>query len=260
MTTTTFARAHDGTRLAVQCQGAGSPLVLLAGQANNHTWWNRVREDFHAAHRTVTMDFRGTGASDAPDGSYSTRGFAEDVVAVLDALDVDRADVYGTSMGGRVAQWLAACHPGRVRHLILGCTSPGGQHAVEPSTAVRRALAGPNAQHALADMMYTPRWRAAHPGPYTTLSDRAMPAHARRHHLRASNEHDAWDVLPEITAPTLILHGDNDILTPVDNAWLLASRIPHARLEVLPGARHGYFEEFRRVASQLALDFLADQH
>jgi pimeloyl-ACP methyl ester carboxylesterase len=64
------------------------------------------------------MDFRGTGASDAPDGSYSTRGFAEDVVAVLDALDVDRADVYGTSMGGRVAQWLAACHPGRVRHLI----------------------------------------------------------------------------------------------------------------------------------------------
>jgi pimeloyl-ACP methyl ester carboxylesterase len=108
--------------------------------------------------------------------------------------------------------------------------------------------------------MYTPRWRAAHPGPYTTLSDPAMPAHARRHHLRASNEHDAWDVLPEITAPTLILHGDNDILTPVDNAWLLASRIPHARLEVLPGARHGYFEEFRRVASQLARDFLADQH
>lgn len=127
----TSARAQDGTVLAWQRHGSGRPLVLLAGQANNHHWWDGVREDFHATHATLTMDYRGTGASGAPDGPYSTRLFADDVIAVLDALEVERADVYGTSMGGRVAQWLAARPPHRVRRLVLGCTSPGGPRARE---------------------------------------------------------------------------------------------------------------------------------
>ncbi|RCV47138.1 alpha/beta fold hydrolase, partial [Marinitenerispora sediminis] len=75
---------------------------------------------------------------------YSTPLFAEDAVAVLDELGVERADVYGTSMGGRTAQWIAVRHPARVRRLVLGCTSPGGPHAVERTMAVRRSLAGPD--------------------------------------------------------------------------------------------------------------------
>lgn len=254
-----YTRAPDGTRLAFQRQGVGRPLVLLAGQANDHTWWDPVREDFHDTHSTITMDYRGTGVSDKPDAPYSTPEFADDLVAVLDESGIERADVYGTSMGGRVAQWVAARHPGRVRRLVLGCTSPGGPHAHERSNQVRLKLAGPGAQAALADMMYTPEWRARHPGPYTTLGDPDMPAHARLRHLRASNDHDAWDALPEITAPTLILHGEDDLLAPVANASLLTQRIPHARLHVLPRARHAYFEEFRPFASRLVLDFLAQE-
>lgn len=101
------ARAQDGTALAYQHQGAhddtARSLLLLAGQANNHHWWDGPREDFDATHRTITMDHRGTGASDKPRQGYSTRQFAEDAIAVLDHLGVERADVYGTSMGGRVA-------------------------------------------------------------------------------------------------------------------------------------------------------------
>ncbi|UQS24692.1 alpha/beta hydrolase [Amycolatopsis thermalba] len=249
--------AADGTALAVQRQGTGRPLVLLAGQANDHTWWDSTRGDFHPAHSTITMDYRGTGASGKPDAPYSTRLFADDVVAVLDGLGIERADVYGTSMGGRVAQWLAIRHPERVDRLVLGCASPGGQHAVERSAEVRRALLRPDAAETLADLMYTPGWRAAHPGPYRTLGDASMPAHARKHHLRASNEHDAWDALPRITAPTLVLHGEDDQLTPAVNATLIAQRIPGARVHVFPGARHAYFEECRPEASDLVADFLA---
>ncbi|RZQ65853.1 alpha/beta fold hydrolase [Amycolatopsis suaedae] len=254
----TTALAADGTRLACQVRGSGRPLVLLAGQANNHTWWDPVREDFHGSHTTITFDYRGTGDSDKPEGGYSTAGFAGDVVAVLDHLGVAEADVYGTSMGGRVAQWLAACHPGRVRRLVLGCTSPGGAHGVERSNEVRRSLArrDARAREVLADLMYTPAWRATHPGPYTTLGDPDMPAHAVRGHLVASNGHDAWDALPRITAPTLVLHGDDDELAPVANADLLTSRIPDARSHIFPGARHAYFEECRPAASQIVRDFL----
>nr|CEL16450.1 Beta-ketoadipate enol-lactone hydrolase [Kibdelosporangium sp. MJ126-NF4] len=247
--------AADGTRLAWQRAGTGRPLVLLAGQANNHTWWDRARGDFSGS--TITMDYRGTGASDKPDVPYSTRGFADDVIAVLDTLGIDQADLYGTSMGGRTAQWVAALYPQRVRRLVLGCTSPGGVHGFERTNDVRRALMGPDSRQVLVDLMYTPAWRADNPGPYTILGDPNMPPHAVRGHLVASNEHDAWDVLDRITTPTLVLHGEDDMLTPAANVPVLAERIPHATTHVFPGARHAYFDECRPQASLMVEAFLA---
>lgn len=254
------ALAADGTRIAFDLRGAGPPLVLLAGQANDRHWWDGVRGDFDGSYTTIAVDFRGTGESDRPDILYSTRGFADDVRAVLDELGVDRANVYGTSMGGRVAQWLAIDHPDRVRALVLGCTSPGGPRSVERDDSVRRALAvnQPAAvRSALLDLMYTPGWLAAHPGPVRTLGDPAMPPFARARHLAASRQHDAWDSLPKITAPTLVIHGTDDRLNPVENAHLLMERISDAALLLVPGARHAYFEEFRDVAGPRVLSFLA---
>lgn len=254
-----YATGPDGNRIAYQVHGRGIPLVLLAGQANDHRWWAPVRDDFHATHRTITFDYRGTGQSDKPDQPYSTEGFAEDVIAVLDHLEVGRADVYGTSMGGRVAQWVAARHPDRVRNLVLGCTSPGGPHSVPRDAALDTALAGIDpvaAERVLLELMYTPAWLATHPGPHATLGDRTMPRYARRRHRIASNRHDAWEALPRITAPTLVVHGAEDTFTPVANAPLLTQRIPNARLHLIDRARHAYFEEFREAASPLVRDFL----
>jgi pimeloyl-ACP methyl ester carboxylesterase len=215
-----------------------------------------VLPDFTASFTTIVMDHRGTGASDKPDAPYSTRLFASDCVAVLDDLGAGTAFVYGTSMGGRIAQWIAASHPERVSRLVLGCTSPGGPHAVERSAEVRKSLAQVDqmkARKALVDLMYTPAYR----GPFNTLGDPAMPPYARKLHLLASGEHDAWDVLPSISCPTLVVHGTDDIFNPTANAPLIRSRIPGARMELIEGARHGYFEEFRSVASPLVVDFLS---
>ncbi|MEO3875250.1 alpha/beta fold hydrolase [Nonomuraea sp. B12E4] len=255
-----YATTPGGVKLSYQVRGDGPPLVLLPGQANDHRWWDPVRADFDAAYRTITFDYRGTGESDKPDEPYTTRGFATDVLVVLDELGIDRARVYGTSMGGRVAQWLAADHPGRVTALVLGCSSPGGAHGIERDNGVRRSLAQPDraaAERALLELMYTPGWLATHPGPYHTIGDPGMPAHARRRHLAASAGHDAWDALPSIAAPTLVVHGTDDVFNPAANAPLLAGRVPGAELRLIEGARHAYFEEFREVASPLVLDFLA---
>lgn len=257
MPTTT---APDGTALAYQTVGRGIPLVLLAGQSNNHRWWDATRPDFEDRYTTVTLDWRGTGASDKPDVPYSTRGFAGDVVAVLDALGIGRAHVYGTSMGGRVAQWLAADFPERVGALILGCTSPGGPHALERDATVRRALAQPDRAAAgryLLELMYTPEWLASHPGPYFTVGDPATPAYAQRRHFAASAGHDAWEALPTIVAPTFVVHGADDVFNPAANAPLIAERIPDSELLLIEGARHAYFDEARDVASPAVLDFLA---
>ena len=258
-----FARASDDVDLYYEVHGQGDDvLVLLSGQSNSHHWWDMTRPDFDGSFRTVTLDYRGTGDSGKPDdGSYSTRGFAADALAVLDHLGADTAHVYGTSMGGRVAQWLAADHPDRVDKLVLGCTSPGAAHGVERSAEVRRSLAqrdGRAARRALLELMYSPAWLATHPGPYDTIGDPKMPPYARRHHLMASAEHDSWAALPRITAPTLVVHGTDDLFNPTANAPLLAGRIPGATLQLIEGARHAYFEEYRDVAGPLVLKFLRD--
>ncbi|MEV0614890.1 alpha/beta fold hydrolase [Nonomuraea sp. NPDC050404] len=254
-----YVTTPGGVKLSYQVRGAGRPLVLLQGQSNDHRWWDSVRADFDAAYQTITLDYRGTGDSDKPDEPYGTRGFAADVLAVLDEAGVERAHVYGTSMGGRVAQWLAAEHPSRVGALVLGCSSPGGAHGVERSNDVRRSLAQPDraaAERALLELMYTPAWLATHPGPYFTIGDPGMPHYARLRHLAASARHDAWDVLPAITAPTLVVHGSDDVFNPAANAPLLAGRIPGAEVRMIEGARHAYFEEFRHVAGPMVLEFL----
>jgi pimeloyl-ACP methyl ester carboxylesterase len=258
-----FALTTDGAALYYEVHGRGErTLLLLAGQANTHRWWDVARPDLDAEYRTVVFDWRGTGRSDKPDtDTYGTRRLAADVVAILDHAGGGRAHVYGTSMGGRVAQWLAADHPGRVGALVLGCTSPGAPHGIERDDAVLRSLVQPDrvaAHRALLELMYTPAWLATHPGPFHTLGDPAMPPHARRRHLHASARHDSWAVLPTITAPTLVVHGADDVFNPAANAPLLAGRIPGARLHVIPGARHAYFEEFRPVAGPLVLDFLRE--
>jgi pimeloyl-ACP methyl ester carboxylesterase len=84
-----------------------------------------------------------------------------------------------------------------------------------------------------------------------------MPPYARKRHLFASAGHDAWDVLPSITAPTLVVHGTDDVFNPTANAPLIAERIPGARLHLVEGARHAYFEEFREIATPLVVDFLS---
>ncbi|MGV9826747.1 MULTISPECIES: alpha/beta fold hydrolase [unclassified Gordonia (in: high G+C Gram-positive bacteria)] len=252
-----ITRTADGTRLAVQVRGTGPALLLLPGQANTHRWWDRTRGDFTRDHTTITFDYRGTGDSDSPDGRYSTPQFAQDAIAVLDSLSIGRFDVYGTSMGGRTAQWIAITAQPRLRRLVLGCTTSGGHHAVERAPEIRRALAGPDAAAVMTDLMYTPRWQAEHPGPYQVLGDPTMSDRARRAHLRTSNTHDAWGRLPEIAAPTLILHGTDDLFAPAVNADILAERIPDARVHLFDGARHGYFDECRDTAGPMALEFLA---
>ncbi|OLT38466.1 alpha/beta hydrolase [Saccharomonospora sp. CUA-673] len=260
------ASAADGTALHYRVQGrsddAAATLVLIAGQSNGHRWWDAALADFTPVFRVLTMDHRGIGDSDKPDDdSYSIEQFAADVVTVLDAADVERAHVYGTSMGGRIAQRLAAAHPSRVDRLVLGCTSPGGPHAVERDEAVGRSLTQYSAKavrRALLELMYTPEWLAENPGPYRTIGERDTPQYVLRKHRIASARHDAWDDLPTITAPTLVVHGEDDVFNPAANAALLAERIPGARLELIPGARHAYFEERRDVAGPLVVDFLTE--
>ncbi|OLT29362.1 alpha/beta hydrolase [Nocardiopsis sp. CNR-923] len=255
------ATAADGTRIWYDTLGEGEPLLLVHGQSLDHTMWNGVAEELARHHRVVRMDLRGTGGSDTPvDAAYTMDLLARDALAVLDDLGVARAHVYGFSMGGKVAQTLAATAPERVGALVLGSTAPGGEHEIERPAAASLALRKANTEEGrglIAHLFYTPAWADAHPDHVATIVPHNS-LRAQRRHYEASLHHDGWDLLPAIAAATLVVHGEDDELTPVGNAALIAERVPDARLTVLPGVRHGYLHEAEPKATREVLDFLAE--
>lgn len=261
-----YATIPDGVRLYYEERGKGEPLILISGQGSDHTGWDMVRYDFARNYRTISFDHRGTGLSSKPtEPPYTTRGFAADVIALLDVLEIERAHFYGVSMGGRIGQWLGIDYPERVGSLILGCTTPGNAHGVarppEINAAFQNRTNDPEgAMLALLEAMYTPGFIANNPEMVEYLKKgppNPTPDFALRLHYQASEGHDTWERLPEIKAPTLVIHGSDDEVNPTANAKLLADRINGAELYIVEKGRHGYFIEFREEASRVVKDFLA---
>lgn len=250
------AETPDNLRLWYDESGAGGETVLLiAGQAMSHHSWRRTAQVLAEDRRVLVYDHRGVGSSESrfPTG-WSTRDFARDAIAVLDAAGVERAAVFGHSMGGRIAQWVAADFPERVDALVLSATTVGDpQGIVRESAATAALLAG--TPETLLPMFASKAWLAANPDEARELLSQPQDAAARRAHYGASATHDGSTALPLIDAPTLVLHGEDDELCPVGNARILADRIHDARLHVVPRGRHMFLAEFPAVLEVVA-DFL----
>lgn len=232
----------DGATLWFDVSGkAGDPLLLVAGNALDHGGWDGVMEAFTARHRVIRYDHRGTGGSSAnvPSGA-TTRDFARDAAAVLAAAGFARAHVYGHSMGGRIARWLAIDAPDKVGALVLGASSFDAGRGVDRPPAAMQALGAGDAA-ALQRMFYPDDWIAANETEAARTFPRPLTPEARQAHMYASTHEDGWDLLPGITAPTLVIHGDDDTLTMPGNAPLLAGRIPGATLQMVKGGRHVYW-------------------
>ena len=127
------ARAPDGRgELAWTSTGQGTPLLLIAGLGlDGSSWWRSVAA-FAERFRVITFDYRGLGRSGPAPPYCTTADLADDAAAVLDAADVERALVYGFSLGGMATQRLALRHPDRVSALVLGATTAGGAGVVHP--------------------------------------------------------------------------------------------------------------------------------
>ena len=261
-----FADAN-GARLYYEVYGKGEPLLLIMGLGANHLGWAAQVPVYAHEFKVIVFDNRGTGQSDFPQGVDMTIPLlADDATALLDFLGIDSAHVYGISMGGMIAQEMALRHPEKVRSLILGATSPGGSHAVPPDPQAIAALTeqgstgGGAFNPAVLDLLFSPAYLAEHRSElvekfgglanYPPTSPEAFTAQ-----LRAAGRHDTYDRLPDIAAPTLVIHGTDDPVLPVGNGRILAERIPGAKLVLFEGARHAYMEK-QAEADAAVLDFL----
>ena len=239
--------------LHVESAGAGEPVLLIMGLGMNATGWWRTVPVLSERFRVIAFDNRGVGRSPRPRGPYSVAQLADDAASVLDHAGEESAHVYGLSLGGMIAQQVALRYPDRVRSLVLGATTPGGEHAIAATQDVqdflrlRERMTAETAVWASVPINYAPRTRLEH-------GDRIAEDVAQRlrypierepyaAQLAAALGHDAYDRLPEIGVPTLVVHGEEDVLIPVGNADVLGARIPGAEVRTYAGAAHLYFTD-----------------
>jgi 3-oxoadipate enol-lactonase len=252
--TESFVPAPDGALLAVTAEGDGPPLLLIPGLGATRVVFRPLMPLLTAHFRVAVYDQRGIGASQVATGPYTTAQLAGDAAAVLEALLIDRATVLGASFGGLVAQEVAVGYPDRLQALVLAATGPGPAHlAEEPDPAAVAALLGKGARspeeayRIACTVLYSSSFQEAHPEfieqQVRDRATRPIDGRAFRAQLDASKAHDAWDRLPSITAPTLVMHGSDDAVMPLANARLLAERIPGATMVVFDGAGHLFFHE-----------------
>jgi pimeloyl-ACP methyl ester carboxylesterase len=247
-------------------QGEGEPILLITGLGFPSVMWHRTRPLLAASYRTIALDNRGVGLSDVPPGPYSIALMAADAVAVLDASGCDSAHVYGVSMGGMIAQELTLRYPQRVRSLVLGCTAPGGPHAVRAEPEVIEFLMSRSYQNqedaaeASVPFIYdqsTPRERIDED---MTIRKRWLPKpEAYLAQLQGILTWAAYDRLDQIKVPTLVIHGETDRLVPIANGELIARRIPGARFVRLPHASHIYTTDQNEPAQAAVMEFLNAQ-
>jgi 3-oxoadipate enol-lactonase len=242
---------HNGAiELHWQSVGTGPPVLLIAGQGMTlDAWWRTVPVLAHSL-RVLTFDNRDVGRSRRCPWPYAVSHMVDDAVAVLDAAGAERAHVYGISLGGMVAQELALRHPHRVDALILGATTAGGPEAVlaepQPMTFFVRvgAMAREEAEWAAVPYNYSVRTRRGHGDriaeDITQRVRHQIDSLAYMHQVAAAASHSTAFRLRKVEAPTLIVHGQEDVIVPVENAHRLASEIRDAELKTWPDAAHLY--------------------
>ena len=261
---------NDGVSLYYEADGPADAetVVFVEGLGYARWMWRWQRERLVEDYRVVVWDNRGTGDSDAPTGPYSVSEMAGDLDAVLADAGVEEAHVVGASMGGMIAQQYALDYD-RAESLALLCTSPGGDDAVPtPPETRERMFDVPEG----ADERETIRYRMA-----PAMTDEFVAEHdalvadvvdwrlasdaddaAREAQAAAVAAFDPGDGLHEIDVPALVAHGTADRVLPVENAELLAERLPDAELELFEGGPHLFFIERADDLNDRLLAFLDD--
>jgi 2-succinyl-6-hydroxy-2,4-cyclohexadiene-1-carboxylate synthase len=257
--------------LNVEQAGAGQPLLLLHGFTGSAASWAALIHSLPPDIRAIAPDLIGHGRSDSPPdaGRYRMQRCVADLLALLDALQIERADVLGYSMGGRVALHLAAAAPDRVGALVLESSSPGIAEATERQARVvaDQALADSIAREGLA--AFVERWERLplFASQATLPEDTRARLHAQRllnnplglaNSLRgmgAGEQEPLWDRLATLNIPTLLIAGELDAKYRA-LADQMAAMLPSARSVIVPGAGHTVHLEQPQLFAKNVIEFL----
>lgn len=262
-----------GVRLWYETTGEGAPVVHIHGAGFGHFNFVTATPVASRYFRCIDFDLRGYGRSDRPLQHYDMEVWADDVAGLLDALGIERAHIHGTSMGGMIAQVFGAKYAGRTDRLVVNCSAAKLDHAgrltfqtwidlaeaygcggrplaelIAVQALSRRFLDGPNGPAAI-DMIQD-------------ILERSNRKEVYQRACRAMMEMDLRPFAARIAAPTLVIGGDEDIMTPWEvgpdgagQTWL-AENIPNAVKHVIRGSNHSTLFDNTEENLRVVVNFL----
>lgn len=256
----------NGIDIFYEQHGAGPDLLLIMGLGAHSGAWALNVPELSKHYRVTVFDNRGSGRTGAPDEPYSMCGMAADTAGLMTAIGIERAHIVGASMGGMIAQELAINFPDRIDRLVIACSQMIASELRRKVSMAQRALWEAGLPRDVVSAIQMP-WGST-PG---VLQDESLPLaalalqatdpypiakHAYLRQLDATLAHDTVDRLHRISAPSLVLVGSEDILTPPGESAAIAQRIPGSELRILPRGGHGFTGEYAPQFNRAVLDFL----
>lgn len=257
----------NGISMNYESEGTGAPLVLIPYLAADHACYAFQVAEYSKHFTCISLDLRGGGDSDKPEGTYSTELFADDVAAFMQALGISRAHVAGLSLGAATGMWLAAKYPDRVMSLSLHSawskTDPFLKAVVEGWQVMAKSLGSvPDVIiTGIFPWCFTPELYAARPDYIRSLVAfvRGRPTQPMDAFFRQSNAvlaHDAGSQLEKIKAPTQITFGRYDMVTSTRFADRMKNAIKQSEVTVFEGCAHAPIYEKVDEFNQKTLGFL----
>jgi len=260
-----YARVN-GINIYYEVCGEGYPVVLISGLGSQGQSWDTQVPIYSKGYKVIVFDNRGAGKSDKPPSPYSTEGMADDTVALMDALSIERAHIVGKSMGGMIAQWLAIKYPERVSKLVMGCSSGSRDRVGNGILSMGREIASKAGLKAVWFMAlhlgYTREYietnidrlnRAS-----ALIGDSAEALEGYIGQSMACEGHNTLEHLPKINTPAFVMMGESDQITSPERTRELSRLIPKAELYVFSGVGHGFWRERQQEVDSLVLHFLGN--
>ncbi|CAA9429507.1 MAG: Hydrolase, alpha/beta fold family [uncultured Pseudonocardia sp.] len=261
---------RTGVALNYEISGEGDPLLLVMGTSGSLLLWGELVPRLAERYRVIAFDNRGLGGSERGEGPVTVASMAEDTSALLEALDVPRAHTLGWSLGSAVLQELALAHPQQVASAVLYATwgrCDGFQRSVLAALRLPYAVRDMEAALAVSGLAFSPQ--ILDRPDFAQLLEPMLPGFPQNEEQMAVTleqwdadlAHDALDRLGGIEAPTLVVVGEQDLLTPPWQAKAVADAVPGARFELVtgPGSSHGLHIERPDDLLKIVTGFL-DEH
>jgi len=258
---------RTGVTLNYEVSGDGDPLLLIMGTSGSIPLWGELVPRLAERHRVIAFDNRGLGGSERGDGPISVASMAEDASALLEALDVPRAHALGWSLGSAVVQELALAHPQQVASAVLYATwgrCDGFQRSMLSALRLPYVVRDMEAALTVAGLAFSPQLLDR--PDFQQLLEPMLPAFPQSEEQMAVTVeqwdadlvHDTLDRLGGIQSPTLVVVGEQDLLTPPWQAKAVADAVPGARYELVtgPGSSHGMHIERPDDLTKVVTGFL----
>ncbi len=253
-------------KMYYQVHGQGEPMLMIMGLGGHCLDWGWVLPQRLAdRYKVILFDNRGAGRSDQI-GHCSIEQMARDTVGLMDALDIDRANVFGGSMGGMIALQLALDHPERVNKLVLGATSAGGRSRILPPPEImkyfypRQDLSAHDYLLWTGAVCYPQEFIDAHPDSVERKiqANLAFPGTLASYmeQLEAFMTFDVDGRLNTINVPTMVIIGNQDVLTPPPDSFRIAGAIPGAQIREIDGAGHIFWISHPEETMKIVNEFL----